>query len=381
MPAPGEVKAEVPAPGEVKAPAADIPAPGQVKTPAADIPAPGEVNKPADIPAPGEVRQPEPAAAPAAAAAPPKDIAEDPMSGGVAFDPDAGLIDDVGGEIKPRGGLGLPIFTLVVGIAVGAGLGFMGHKASDSRKRVAAAKKKADVIAAKVAEIEETRSRIALQVGEAQDALENKEGDKAVEALSELEPTYAELGDIFGWQMAAMHGDVIKAIFELAEANNSLQLDVGILKGWVGANKEILSGRAKGPSSFVVIKGPKGGSILTEYVSAICDELPEEPPEDFKPDSLKKCEGDDILNAQAYMVRTEIGGKAQIVPAMGAWFLTPSGPIYSYAIGANPEANAKAYFDIRMGKLKDTMDAMVKLKDDAEAGISNYTDDPPVSGD
>ena len=220
-----------------------------------------------------------------------------------------------------------------------------------------------------------------MKVGEAQAALEAKEGDKAVAALGELEPTYAELGDIFGWQMAAMNGEVIKAIFELAEANNSLQLDVGILKGWVGANKEILSGRAAGPSSFVVVKGPNGGSVLTEYVSGICDEIPEEPPEDFKPDSLKKCEGDAILTAQAYMVRTEIGGPVSMVPAAGAWFLNPAGPMYTYAIGANPEANAKAYFDIRMGKLKDTMDAMIKLKEDADAGISNYTDDPPVNGD
>jgi hypothetical protein len=382
VPAPGEVKASVPAPGEVKAPAADIPAPGEVKPPAADIPAPGQVNKPIDIPAPGEVRQPEPAPAAAAAAAAPKgDIADDPMSGGVAFDPDVGLIDDIGGEIKPRGGAGLPIFAGLVGIVVGAGLGFMLHKTSDLNARRDAAVSKAAKISAKVTEIEETRSRIALKVGEAQDALEAKDGDKAVAVLSELEPTYVELGELFGWQMAAMNGEVIKSIFDLANANNSLQLDVGILKGWVGANKEILASRAKGPSSFVVIASPNGGSVLAEYVSAICDEIPEEMPEDFKPDSLKKCEGDAILNANAYMARTEIGGKVQMFPATGAWFLNPAGPIYTYAIAANPESTAKSYFDIRMGMVKEQLDSMVKLKESADAGISNYTDDPPVSGE
>jgi hypothetical protein len=379
VPAPGEVKADVPAPGEVAKPAADIPAPGEVRKPD-DIPAPGEVKKPIDIPAPGEVRQPEPEPAAPAAAQPKGDIAADPMSGGVAFDPDAGLIDDVGGEIKGRGGAGLAIFAGLVGILVGAGLGWMGHKASDSNSRKASALKKADTIAAKVAEIEETRSKIALKIGEAQDALEAKEGDKAVAALSELEPTYVELGDLFGWQMAAMDPSVVKSIFDLAEANNALQLDVGILKGWVGANKEILAKRAQGPSSFVVIASPQGGSVLAEYVSAICDEIPVEPPEDFKPESLKKCEGEEIMKANAYMVRTEIGGNVSMVPSNQGFFLNPAGPMYTYAIGANPEANAKAYFDIRMGKLKDTMDAMVKLKDDAQAGISNYTDDPPVDG-
>ncbi|KIG17431.1 hypothetical protein DB30_03350 [Enhygromyxa salina] len=382
MPSPGEVRAEVPAPGEVKRPAADIPAPGQVSKPA-DIPAPGEVKKPADIPAPGEVlqaQQPEPQPAQVAQApAPPRgDIASDPMSGGVAFDPNAGIIDDVG-EIKSRGGAGLAIFAGAVGIVVGLGLGWMGHRAVDSRSRVASAKKKAEAIQKKVTEIEETRSRIALKIGEAQDALEAKEGEKAVAALTELEPTYAELADLFGWQMGSMHPDVIKSIFSLAEANNNLQLDVGILKGWIGANEAILSGRAAGPSAFVVIASPQGGSVLAEYVSAICDEIPEELPEGFDPSTLKKCEGDAILSARAFMVRMEIGGDVQFVPQ--GMFLAPAGQMYSYAIGANPDANAKAYFDIRMGKLKDTMDAMVKLKDDALAGIGNYTENPVVSGD
>ncbi|PRP98118.1 hypothetical protein [Enhygromyxa salina] len=386
VPSPGEVRAEVPAPGEVKRPAADIPAPGQVNKPA-DIPAPGEVKKPVDIPAPGEVlqQQPQPQAqaqaqaqAPYAPPAQPRgDIANDPMSGGVAFDPNAGIIDDVG-EIKSRGGAGLAIFAGAIGVVVGLGLGWMGHRAVDSRDRVNSAKKKAETIQKKVTEIEETRSRIALKIGEAQDALEAKEGEKAVAALSELEPTYAELADLFGWQMASMHPDVIKSIFTLAEANNNLQLDVGILKGWIGANEAILSGRAKGPSAFVVIAGPQG-SILAEYVSAICGEIPEELPEGFDPSTLEKCEGDAILSARAFMVRTEIGGDVQFVPQ--GMFLAPMGQMYSYAIGANPDANAKSYFDIRMGKLKDTMDAMVKLKDDALAGIGNYTENPVISGD
>lgn len=379
VPSPGEAAAEIPSPGEVARPMADIPAPGEVKRP--DIPAPGEVRKPIDIPAPGEVFVPQPAPAPVAAPARPKELGDDPMSGGAAFNPDVGLFDDSQGEIKSKGGIGLPLFAGVIGIVVGAGLGWMAHKTTDLNSRKASAIQKAETIQAKVTEIEEGRSRIALKVGEAKDALEAKEGDKAVEVLAELEPTYTELGDLFGWQLASMNAEVVKAIFELAEANNTLQLDVGILKGWIAANKEILSQRAVGPSAFVVIASPNGGSVLAEYVSAICDEIPEEPPPDFNPDSLAKCEGEAILTAKGYMVRTEIGGEISMVPAGQGFFLNPAGPIYTYAIGANPEANAKAYFDIRMGQLLGTMDAMVKLKDDALAGISNYTGDPVVSGD
>jgi hypothetical protein len=380
MPSPGEAAADLPSPGEVARPgiAAEIPAPGEVKRP--DIPAPGEVRKPVDIPAPGEVFVPQPAPVPVAAK--PKDLGGNPMGGGgAAFNPDVGLIDDNVGEIKGKSAVGLPIFAGLIGIVVGAGLGWMAHKTSDLNSRKDSAIKKAEAISGKVTEIEETRSRIALKIGEAKDNLEAKEGDKAVEVLAELEPTYAELGDLFGWQMASMNAEVVRAIFELAEANNSLQLDVGILKGWISANKEILAQRATGPAAFVVIASPNGGSILAEYVSAICDEIPEELPEDFNPETLAKCEGDAILNAKAYMVRTEIGGPSSFVPAGQGFFLNPAGPMYMYAIGTNPEANAKAYFDIRMGKLIDTMDAMVKLKDDALAGISAYTGDPVVTGE
>jgi hypothetical protein len=325
---------------------------------------------------------PQPAPAPAPVAAKPKDLGGDPMSGGAAFDPNAGLFDDNVGEIKSKSGIGLPIFAGLIGIAVGAGLGWMAHKTTDLNARKEAAVKKAETIQAKVEEIETNRSRIALKIGEAKDNLEAKEGDKAVEVLSELEPTFTELGDLFGWQMGSMNAEVIKAIFELAEANNSLQLDVGIIKGWIAANKEILAQRAVGPSAFVVVVDPNGGgAVLAEYVSGICDEIPEEPPEDFNPETLKKCEGEEILNAKGYMVRTEIGGAPAMVPAGQGFLLNPVGPMYMYAIGTNPEANAKAYFDIRMSQLMGTMDAMVKLKDDAIAGISNYTGDPPVSGE
>ncbi len=388
VPAPGEAAAAVPAPGEVlkpAAPAGDIPAPGEVKKPV-DIPAPGEVNKPIDIPAPGEVQvsAPEPGYAPAfggAGGGTKGDIADDPMSGGVAFDPNAGLIDDVGGEIKSGGGIGLPIFAGVIGIVIGAGLGWMGHKASESRQRVEAAKKKAATIQERVTQLEENRASIAMKVGEASDALQAKEPDKAVAALEGLEPTFVELGDLFGWQMAAMDPTVIKAIFDLAEANNSLQLDVGILKGWVATNKEILAEKTKGPSSFVVIINPQGGAVLAEYVSAICDEIPAELPEGFNPETLKKCEGKEIINAKAYLVRTAIGGEVSMIPGEQARLLIPDGPIYTYAIGATPEANAKAYFDIRMGRLNEVLANMVKLKDEALTGIENYTSDPPVNGD
>ena len=377
----GEDGADMPSPGEA---AAEIPSPGEVARPAADIPAPGEVRKPIDIPAPGEVYvppPPAPAPAPVPVAARPKELGDDPMSGGAAFNPDHGLIDDHVGDIKSKSGIGLPIFAGVIGILVGAGLGWMAHKTTDLNARKDAAVKKAEVIQAKVTEIEESRSRVALRVGEAKDALEAKEGDKAVEVLAELEPTYTELGDLFGWQMASMNAEVVKAIFELAEANNLLQLEVGIMKGWIAANKDILASRVQGPASFVVIASPQGGAILSEYVSGICDELPEELPPDFNPDTLKKCEGEEILNAKGYMVRTEIGGEISMVPAGQGFFLNPAGPMYMYAIGTNPEANAKAYFDIRMGQLLGIMDSMVKLKDDALAGISSYTGDPVVSGD
>ncbi|NVB41437.1 hypothetical protein G6O69_26600 [Pseudenhygromyxa sp. WMMC2535] len=385
IPAPGEVKADVPAPGEVKKPAMDIPAPGEVNKPA-DIPAPGEVSKPADIPAPGEVMQPEPAvaAAPAqvAAAAPKEDLAEDPFSGGVAFNPDAGLLDDIGGDVKPKSNIGLPIFAGIIGLAVGVGLGWMFHKSSDGGKRYDAAIAKADDIQQRVTEIEESRAKIALKLGEVEEAITAKDGDKAIAALEEFEPAAVEVGDLFGWQMAAMDPAVIKTIFGLAQSANNVQIDVSILKGWVNNNKDVLVDKIKGPSNFVVAVNPEaGGAVLAELVSAICDEIPDPLPEDFKPETLKKCEGEEILKAKAYIIRTDVGGDTSIVPGNQAFYLTPSGGIYGYAIGQTPEANAKAYFDLLMSKAKSEVDEMVKDKDRALEGIANYTSDPKLGGD
>ncbi|HVI04015.1 MAG TPA: hypothetical protein VM869_35230, partial [Enhygromyxa sp.] len=229
--------------------------------------------------------------------------------------------------------------------------------------------------------IENTRASIALKVGEAKDSLEAKEPEKAIAALSGLEATFVELGDLFGWQMAAMDPVVVKNIFELADANNRLQLDVGILKGWVGANSEILSGRTTGPSSFVVVRGPNGGAILTEYVSAICADIPDPLPEGFDPNTLAKCEGDAILTAKAFLVRTAIGGEVSMVPGEQGMMLIPDGPIYTYAIGTTPDANAKTFFDISMGRINETLSSMVKLKDEALEGIKHYTEDPAVNGE
>jgi hypothetical protein len=383
LPSPAEAAAALPAPGEVqKPPMADIPAPGEVKKPM-DIPAPGEVSRPVDIPAPGQVRAPAAGYEAAFSPAPAQkrgDIADDPLSGGVAFDPSAGLIDDVG-EIKAKGSVGLPIFAALVGVVVGAGLGWMAYKAKDSRERVDAARKKAETIQAKVEEIETTRASIALRVGEAKDALEAKKAETAIAALSGIEADFVELGDLFGWQMAAMDPVVVKNIFELADANNRLQLDVGILKGWVGANSEILAGRTTGPSSFVVVRGPSGGAILTEYVAGICAEIPDPLPEDFDPNTLTKCEGDAILTAPAFLVRTAISGEVSLVPGDQAMILIPDGPIYTYAIGTTPDLNAKTFFDISMGRITETLGSMVKLKDEALEGITHYTEDPPVNGE
>lgn len=386
-PAAEAAAAAFPPPGEVqKPPMADIPAPGEVVKKPIDIPPPGEVSKPIDIPAPGQVRAPaadyEAAFSPAPTPAQKRgDIADDPLSGGVAFDPTAGLIDDVG-EIKSKGGgIGLPLFAAVIGIVIGAGLGWMAYKSTDSRSRVDAARKKAETIQQRIEEVETTRATIALKVGEAKDALEAKKPEEAIAALSGLEATFVELGDLFGWQMAAMDPVVVKNIFELADANNRLQLDIGILKGWVGANSEILSSRTTGPASFVVIRGPNGGSILSEYVSAVCGDIPDPLPEGFDPTTLAKCEGDAILTAKAYLVRMAIGGEISMIPGEQGSLLIPDGPIYTYAIGTTPDANAKTFFDISMGRINETLASMVKLKEEALEGVKHYTEDPPVNGE
>lgn len=377
--APPEAAVDLPPPGEVRS-AADIPAPGEVRLAMPDIPAPGEVRKPIDIPAPGEVRRPEPARAAAAAPTEREAISDDLFSGGRAFDPNAGVIDDVG-EIKARSNLGLPIFAGLLGIVVGLGLGWMGHKVVDSKARVSSAKAQAVKISERVASIEEARAKLALKIGDAEEAITAKQGDKLTEALLELNDEPVDIADLFGWQLATMDPEAVKAFMKLANGYNAMIFQAGFLKALVEMKKDALTAQVGGPNSYVVVRVPESNQVvLAAAVSAICDPLPE-PVEGGEPvdySKLKRCEGDPSA-ATAFEVRTELGGATSIIPADQVSLLAPNA-IYTFAIGTNPDKVVVDDVMFRISTLKKLADDLKRNSEQAAAGAAGLSDDPKVDG-
>ncbi len=368
------------APGEFRA--ADVPPPGEVRPAMPDIPAPGEVRKPINIPAPGEVLRPEPAPmAPMAAPAPAKRqaLSEDLFSGGSSFDPNAGVIDDVG-EIKSRGGLGLPIFAGLIGAVVGLGLGWMGHKVLDSNARVGSAKAKAAEISERVKTIEEARAKLALKIGDAEEAIIAKDGAKMSEALLELNDEPVEISDMFGWQMATMDPEAVKAFLKLANGYNAMIFQAGFIKALVDMKKDALTAQIGGPTSYVVVRVPETNKVvLAASVSAICEALPE-PAEgvEIDYDKLKRCAGD-VAEATAIEVRTELGAGTAVIPADQVSLLVPNA-IYTFAIGTNPDKVVVDDVMFRIATLKKLADDLKRNSEKAAEGAAALGDDPQVDG-
>jgi hypothetical protein len=379
-PAPPEAAAaiDVPPPGEVRAAVANIPAPGEVRPAMPDIPAPGEVRKPFDIPAPGEVRRPDPA--PVAAPAGRDAISEDLFSGGRAFDPNAGVIDDVG-EIKARSNMGLPIFAGLIGIVVGLGLGWMGHKVIDSTARVNSAKAKGAEIAERVASIEEARAKVALKIGDAEEAIIAKDGAKMSEALLELNDEPVDVADLFGWQMATMDPEAVKAFLRLANGYNSMIFQAGFIKAIAETKKEVLTAQVGGPASYVTVRMSEGNQVvMAENVSAVCAEIPEavEGAEPVDYSKLERCK-DDISGATAFEIRTEPGGPTSYAAADSVSLLVPNG-IYTFAIGTNPDKIVVEDVMFRIGTLKKLADDLKRSSEKAAEGAAGLSDDPQVDG-
>jgi len=308
-------------------------------------------------------------------------LSEDLFSGGRAFDPNAGVIDDVG-DIKPRRNIGLPIFAGLIGAVVGLGLGWMGHKVIDSNARVTSAKAKGKEIADRVAQIEEARAKLALKIGDAEEAFLAKDGAKMGEALAELNDEPVEISDMFGWQLATMDPEAVKAFLKLANGYNAMIFQAGFLKAIVAMKADSLKERVGGPASYVAIRVPDSNQIaLAESVSLICEPLPEvaegaEPPDYSK---LKRCGEGEAGNATAFEVRTEIGGATAYAPVDTVSLIQPNA-IYSFAIGTNPDAIVLDDIKFRLGTLKKLADDLKRNSEKAAEGAAALSDDPKVDG-
>ncbi len=375
-PAAPKPAAGVPAPGAPRPkPSAHIPAPGQKAPPpkpAADIPAPGEVKpKPkVEILAPGEVRKPEPVAAPVQPAQP--KAAGDAFAGGAAsFDPNEGLIADVGGDFAPKSNKGIIIMAALGALVFGMALGWVGNSISSKSALIESGKKKGLDMLGEVQEVAKLRKKISLQMKDLAGKIkaDPKAGAAELKALNEATfEQHPKIDALFGWQLASVHKAGIIKTFELYEEANGLKTDLSYLSTFVENYADALKD-GSGPRVFA-IKFVKGNAVIVARVGAICGEA--------------ACTADTEAKATALKIIDKVGGEPVVLPigtGEGQVMpVTPTGGMYGYIIGLKPENNAAAVYGSLLKRVMGRLEAMNTAETRALKALKNYSDDPDVDG-
>ncbi|MEZ4451668.1 MAG: hypothetical protein R3B09_19535 [Nannocystaceae bacterium] len=380
-PAPAAPAAPVAAAKPIAAKPADIPAPGEraAPPPMADIPAPGERSAPAmpDIPAPGEVRKPAPAPAPVAAAPAAAQLRQPGAagqafgSGGGGFDPNEGLIADVGGDLPTKSNKGIVILAAAGALVFGVVLGYMLNNITSKSKLVAQGKEKGAAMFTEASETAKMRASIALAMKDipGKIAADPKAGAEELKKLSDTNfEKHPKVENLFGWQLAAVHPTGIKKTFELYEEANGLKTDLSYLANFVGTYADALK-EGGGPRLFAV-RFNKGKVTLVARGAPVCGEGP--------------CEAGKEKEATGYMVVDTVGGEekpAQIGTEDGNIMpVDPEGQMYGYIVGLKPENNAAAVYGALLKRVADRLEAMNTAEKRALKALSNYSDNPDVDG-
>lgn len=368
-------------PARPAAPPADIPAPGEraAPPPMADIPAPGERAAPApmpDLPAPGEVRKP--AAPQPVAAAPSPAAMRQPGgagqafgSGGGGFDPNEGLIADVGGDLPTKSNKGIVIMAAGGALIFGVALGYMLNNITSKSKLVAQGKEKGAQMFEEASETAKMRASIALAMKDipGKIAADPKAGAEELKKLSDTNfEKHPKVENLFGWQLAAVHPTGIKKTFELYEEANGLKTDLSYLANFVTTYADALK-EGSGPRQFAV-RFNKGKVTLVARGAPVCGEAP--------------CEAGKEKEATGYMVVDTIGGEekpAQIGTDDGnVMAVDPEGQMYGYIVGLKPENNAAVYYGSLLKRVAERLEAMNTAEKRALKALSNYSDNPDVDG-
>ncbi|MCB9702476.1 MAG: hypothetical protein H6711_11320 [Myxococcales bacterium] len=338
-----------------------------------DIPAPGEVAAPkpaADIPAPGEVRRPAPAPAPAAPAQP-GPAGQAFGGGGGGFDPNEGLIADVGGDIPTKGNKGIVIIAALGALVFGIGLGWMLNNISSKGKLVATGKEKGAVMLKEVQDVAEMRKSISLKMEDIAKkmAADPKGGAADLKALSDANfEKHPKIDNLFGWQLAAVHKAGIQKTFELYEEANGLKTDLSYLSTFATAYADALK-EGSGPRLFAV-KFTKDKAVVVARTKAICGEA--------------ECEGGKESGATALGIIETVGGDETVLPIGSGdgqvMPIDPSGQMYGYIVGLKPENNASAVYASLLKRVMERLEAMNAAEGKALKALKNYSDDPDVDG-
>lgn len=364
---------EAAAPAPAEAPPAEAPAPEF----SAAAPAQQQHYEP-----PAQHYEPAPAAsfAPAAPAAPsydaPAAAGDDPFGGPAAANYDPG--PDIGGEVAGRSNVGVIAFAGGIFLAVGLGVGWLGHKIMYGRERLEAAKAKGDEMFKEVQAVQDARKGIALKLESELGKVVMEDpaaGSAAIIALlKESFEKFPRLENLYGWQLASIHPTGIKSTFELYEHANRVKVELAALAGFLEQNAAALKGTG-GPVSFGV-KFTADGAQMVALTAALCGENLTDLA------ALTACP--DPSKAIAYKVQESIGAEEKTLPKGVAVdqviFLPPAGSVYNFAVGLEPAKNAANVREFMMKRIKESVDEMAKAETKALKAMANYAENPDIDG-
>lgn len=300
---------------------------------------------------------------------------DDPFAGpNVPFDPGP----DLGGDVVPgRSNVGLVAFSGAIFLAVGLGVGWLGHKIISGNERNEKAKAKGDEMYQEVAAAGSARKALAVALqGELGKTVmtDPKAAKDAISAvLNETFEKKPDLSRMFGWQLASLDATSIKKVFELYENLNRAAAELAAFAGFLEANAAAL-GAAGGPVTFGV-KFTAEGTQLVALTGALCGDP-------ATPAALTACE--DPSKAVAFKVQDRLGGEDKTLPRGTAVdqvvFLPPVGDIYNYAIGLEPAKHALRIRDVEIKRIDQALEELQKAEEAALKATKGYAENPNLDG-
>ncbi len=361
---------------------AAAPEPAQVED---ALPPPGQsAPEPTAAPEPvaaAPVAAPEPvAAAPAAEAAPVAQpqapASDDPFGGGGGggFDPNAGVLDDVG-DVKPKSGVGLMIFAAIIGLGIGAVGGSLGKEALNKRSKQTEAKAKGAAMASAAKGVSEAR----IDISRALDGWKAKMATDPVAVAKEINTLLKEkyekqirLDDLFGPDFAAVGSAGQKRTSELFYESQRLKKDLQALATFLAKNEAKIK-QGIGPANFG-IEFKAGMNKLVALTGALCGETVE---------VAKPCTGKDVVNAVAYTIIDNVGEKSRTaargVQPGQVQLLSREGGIFRFAVGIEPNKNAVAVAASLVQRIDEHLESMIKAEKVALAALERYAADPSAT--
>lgn len=324
-------------------------------------------------PAPGQAAgapPPAPAAPPASAPAQ-APAGDNPFGGGPGvFMPD----EDFDASSIDMSGPSQTKFIIMVGAVaatLGVALGWVLHTKIDGEERLAAAQSKGATMYQAVKEVAEVRAKVSLRMDDLKKQF-TSEPDAAITSLTGLlEKEFAEqprVDALFGWQLAGLHPDAIKIVFDLYRAANALDNDLRQTTDFISKNKAALANASKMGQLGVIASG--GGAQLVFISSTICDM------EAGTACDKKSKPGD----AQGYSIKTSAAGESTNVGLDAVQPLIPN-DVFSLAFGEKPENNAVLRAAQMLAQVEGDLATMNKKEKIAIAALEQYEASPTIDAD